>query len=95
MHTYSQLGDEWLERCRDDLGKDDWLTPIICAQYPKGMRILEIGCSNGWRLQRLKDAGYQVAGLEPSPNACKEAQAAALDVRQGVAQDAAIRYGKF
>jgi SAM-dependent methyltransferase len=83
-------GDSWLESNRAKLGDYDPILPML--ERIDGLnaetKILEIGCANGWRLQRLKIRyGCKVLGIEPSLKACKEAQAAGLDVRQRIASD--------
>lgn len=47
------------------------------------LRALEIGCATGRYLQRLKDAGWTVQGVELSPAAAARAQAAGLPVHCG------------
>jgi SAM-dependent methyltransferase len=49
-------------------------------------RVLEIGCSTGWRLARLKEDGASVCGVDINPVALAEGQAAGLDLREGRAQ---------
>lgn len=45
--------------------------------------ILDIGCSEGYLLERLREAGYKhVTGIEPGPQA-EEAKKIGLDVRRG------------
>ena len=55
----------------DGIGRsyaDDFLTFIsrsIQRQDFSGLKILEIGCGNGYLLKRLRDAGAEVLGIEP------------------------------
>lgn len=47
---------------------DDFLSFIVRSiqrQEFSGLRILEIGCGNGYLLKRLRDAGAEVLGIEP------------------------------
>ena len=55
----------------------------------KHSKVLEIGCSNGWRLRTLKDKyGCQVYGVEPSKDAIVEAKTKFdLIIQQGIASD--------
>lgn len=55
----------------DGIGRsyaDDFLSfiarSIQCQEF-SGLRILEIGCGNGYLLKRLRDAGAEVLGIEP------------------------------
>lgn len=48
--------------------------------YP-GSRVLDIGCSRGWALSQLKEAGCSVGGVDISTTAVEAAQAKGLDVR--------------
>lgn len=96
-------GDRWLERNREGLGQRDPVTKMIEAIELKPENVLEIGCSNGWRLDALREKyGCRVLGIEPSRQASDEgatqlsvpifrATAAALPVR-GAAHDLVI-YG--
>lgn len=78
-------GDAWFERNRGRLGQQDPVTKTIqhLRLHPK--RVLEVGCSNGWRLKRLRDAyDCDIAGVEPSAQAVKEANEPT--VKRGLAQ---------
>ena len=51
------------------------IKPIL-DKLPKGAKILEIGCGNGFILKRLYGAGYEnVVGVEPSIDAAGKADA--------------------
>lgn len=88
-------GDRWLERNRAVLGQRDPVSDIIAKLGIKPSYLLEIGCSNGWRLDFLREKyGCKVMGVEPSQNAADEAgikrsipvfsaTAAALPIRGG------------
>jgi SAM-dependent methyltransferase len=68
-------GDAWLNRNRDKLGfSGDPVADMIDHVGTKPTRVLEVGCSNGWRLAALR-ARYkcEVFGVEPSMLACIEA----------------------
>lgn len=61
--------DRWYERNAAVLAraKDDVLTESIQRLGLAPRRILEIGCANGWRLQRLAElTSARCAGVEPS-----------------------------
>lgn len=70
------LGDDWLHRNRDDLGKrPDPLRGLLKHLNVNGINhALEVGCSNGWRLKGLKeDLSCNIYGIDPSKDAIKEA----------------------
>jgi 2-polyprenyl-3-methyl-5-hydroxy-6-metoxy-1,4-benzoquinol methylase len=43
---------------------------VVRPHAPQGARVLDIGCGFGSFLQRARQAGYSVAGIEPDPHAC-------------------------
>jgi SAM-dependent methyltransferase len=45
---------------------------------------LDIGCSYGWLLERVQQAGYEPLGLEPSPAAAEEARSRDVPVIEGL-----------
>lgn len=66
--------DTWLERNRDRLGDRDPVSDLIADMGLQPKSVLEIGCSNGWRLAKLRDTyGCQVVGVEPGAQAVAEA----------------------
>jgi SAM-dependent methyltransferase len=75
--------DAWLERNRDKLGKEDPVFDIIEEVGFVPRHVLEIGCSNGWRLAKLRDRyGCAILGVEPGRQACIEAAANRVPVHQ-------------
>jgi SAM-dependent methyltransferase len=87
MKTISQreiwvrgLGDAWLKENREILGKYDFVSEVMERAQITPKVLLEIGCSNGWRLKKLRDKyGCVVCGIDPSPTAIAEAVGAGLD----------------
>lgn len=75
-------------RWRRALGR--WLTPEV-HHLPRRQpgRMLEIGCASGGFLQRMALAGWQVQGVEPSPEAARRARAAGLQVEAATVEAAA------
>jgi len=49
----------------------------------KGGRWLDVGCSFGWLLERVRAAGFDGYGVEPSPGAAQKARATGLNVTPG------------
>ena len=70
-------GDAWLDRNRDKMSINpdgDLLLRLIDEAKLAPKRVLEIGCSNGWRLNEIhKRYGSECSGVEPSKKACREA----------------------
>lgn len=50
-------------------------------------RLLEIGCAHGGFLERARQNGWQVAGVEPSEQACLAARERGLEVFHGLLAD--------
>lgn len=85
-------GDRWLERNREKMVRpdDDLLLQVIEEAGIKPTRVLEVGCSNGWRLNEIqKRYGAMCVGIEPSWAAVTEARAKypGVWVGQGHAHD--------
>ncbi len=66
---YHEEGSAWLERNKDKLtGEDDPVMEAIIQSKIKPRSVLEIGCSNGWRLKLLeKKFKCMTTGVEPAP----------------------------
>ncbi len=68
----------------------------IGAWLPHGARVLEVGCAFGDLLVPLRDAGFEVMGIEPSPYASSVARDQyGLNVHTGTVFDAPLRAGAF
>jgi SAM-dependent methyltransferase len=57
-----------------------WRPPLPAG----GARALELGCSDGWFLEELRSAGWDVAGVEFSAAPARRAQERGLPVEVGV-----------
>ena len=66
-------GDAWFDRNRSFLNDNndaDLVLQCLAEMRPYPDRVLEIGCSNGWRLNRIHAAGARVChGIDPSRRA--------------------------
>jgi ubiquinone/menaquinone biosynthesis C-methylase UbiE len=64
-------GNEWFARNRNSLNKsDDYVIDIIIQRQLKPKNVLEIGCSNGWRLNIIqKLLNSECYGIDPSNQA--------------------------
>lgn len=68
------LGDDWFKRNKADLGKRDPASDLLAAVNMQPKSVLEVGCSNGWRLKKLKEKyGCNIIGIDPSAEAIKDA----------------------
>lgn len=84
-------GDAWLERNRDKLGQHDPVMAVLESLPFRPKRALEIGCSDGWRLEKLRTAyGCDVFGAEPGRQAGIEAAARRVPVVQCTAATLAV-----
>lgn len=71
LHSF---GDKWLEKNRDDMGKRDPISDFIADVGMTVGRTLEVGCSTGWRLKKLREKyGCEAFGVDPSSKAVEEA----------------------
>ncbi len=57
--------------------------------------MLDVGCSSGAFLNAAVKLGFLAEGIEPAPKAAAAAQAAGLNVRQGLLQDGEYADGQF
>lgn len=90
-------GDQWFKRNKlVDMEHDPVLHSIKFLNPEIRGNILEIGCSDGKRLDQLKKV-YQVAvhGVEPSKTAVTEANKKGLQVLQGTADNLPYANKKF
>jgi len=79
-------GNAWLERNRDKLGQFDSVSDVITEMGLKPTSVLEVGCANGWRLAKLRDAyDCDIMGIDPSIQAGIEAAVLRVPVTQGTA----------
>jgi ubiquinone/menaquinone biosynthesis C-methylase UbiE len=60
--------DAWIERNREKMGRHDPVSEIIADIGLQPTRILEIGCADGWRVERLKERfpTCSVRGIDPA-----------------------------
>lgn len=79
-------GDDWFVRNRADLGKRDQVSRILTHFKEPCGTLLEIGCSNGWRLKQLHETmRCAVYGIDPSKLAVEEGTRGVLDLVVGTA----------
>ena len=85
-------GNNWFQRNQEVISERDYSNDTVCLMiqenYPnQSMKILEVGCSSGQRLNYLAGLGYPVCGIEPSELAVIEARKNGLNVYQGTADN--------
>src|SRR5690349_21820995 len=59
------------------------------------VRLLDVGCSTGDLVAAARTLGFIAEGVEPAPKAAAAAQAAGLQVRQGLLQEVAYADASF
>ena len=88
--------DQWLLRNKSQLGQRDPITDMIHEVGLKPTSVLEIGCSNGWRLKKLKEEfRCSVTGIEPSLDGVMEAMESGVDVIRGTANELPFEDSEF
>ena len=82
LNSYSALG-RWFEYLNDDCGYEQWSQYLIKRlSMPQGATGVDIGCGNGYFTRALKKAGYEVIGVDISPEMLSRAQE--LSLKEGV-----------
>jgi 2-polyprenyl-3-methyl-5-hydroxy-6-metoxy-1,4-benzoquinol methylase len=74
--SLEQLPAPWRRAVRQQVA-------LLQRHLPAGARVLEVGCGAGILLQAMRDAGFEVVGLEPSHAASARARQRGLKVYQG------------
>ncbi len=79
-------GDGWFKRNKHELGKRDLTEDVIKTLEIEPKNVLEVGCCNGWRLEKLAHRyNCEVKGIDPSEQAAIAAGAKGVEVRIGTA----------
>lgn len=78
-NSYSYLG-RWFEKLNADCGYEQWSQYLIkkLKGYGAGVRGADIGCGNGYFTRALNKAGYDVIGIDKSPECLDAAQRLSL-----------------
>ncbi len=76
--AYANLA-KWFEYLNDDCGYENWSQYFITRlrEYPL-VYGLDVGCGGGWFTRAFQRAGYQMTGLDISPEMLDFAQAQAM-----------------
>ncbi|MCK9201419.1 MAG: class I SAM-dependent methyltransferase [Gallionella sp.] len=72
----------------------DQITRLL-GKTPREIRLLDVGCSSGAFLADAVVMGFRAEGVEPAAAPVATAQAAGLNVRQGLLQDIGYADGQF
>lgn len=72
----------------------DQITALL-GKAPGDIRLLDVGCSSGAFLADAVKMGFRAEGVEPAAAPVATAQAAGLNVRQGLLQDIGYADGQF
>lgn len=67
----------------------------LLRKAPSETRLLDVGCSSGAHLRAAAKAGFEVEGVEPSPEAAESARRAGFKVFTGLLEEARYRDGAF
>lgn len=89
-------GDAWFTRNAGSLGLRDPVTDAINDLKINPDYVLEIGCSDGWRLARLRNQfGCGILGVEPSMKAAMAAAQRKVPVHQMTASTLPVNDNGF
>ena len=76
--AYTNLA-EWFEYLNDDCDYEQWLQFLTAKLQPYAPKTgLDIGCGAGWFTRAFARQGYQITGMDISPEMLDKAQANAL-----------------
>ena len=76
--AYAHLA-KWFEYLNDDCDYENWSQYLIAKLRPFSFRTgLDVGCGGGWFTRAFQRAGYQMTGLDISPEMLDFAQEQAL-----------------
>lgn len=96
-------GDAWFRRNQATVtapGRDDRVPDLVERIAGKPRRVLEVGSSNGWRLQVFRErfgAGVACCGIDPSAAAIEDGRQRhpTIDLRRGTADTLPFEPGSF
>jgi SAM-dependent methyltransferase len=80
-----------------------WLASLVARRrfgwaprgLPKGGKLLDVGCGDGVFLLDVRDAGWDVSGLDISPTAVRNARRLGLNVDLGSVEDHPLEPGGY
>lgn len=81
------------------MAERDLLLPMLQAlplADGEAIKVLEVGCSSGWRLEKLRDTrGWSVYGVDPSQSAITKAMSRGINAQVGTAEKLAYPNNSF
>jgi glycosyltransferase involved in cell wall biosynthesis/SAM-dependent methyltransferase len=75
-----------------------WLADMRVRHLPRSSerpRLLDVGCGNGTFLRDMRDAGWDVSGIDPDPGAVASARATGASVEEGLLTPETFPAGSF
>ena len=69
--------------------------PLSALRGARAGRAVDIGCGRGDLAVLFLQLGWQVTGIEPSPEACRAARARGVDARLGTLADVELESGAY
>jgi len=89
-------GDAWFTRNLGSLGKYDPVTPLIKELGITPKYVLEVGCANGWRLDKLRtEFNCGIVGIEPSMKAAVHGAHLKVPIHQSTANCLPVNPGGY
>jgi len=85
LHDYDSgvTASSYLDNRRSILERYRYAADLFRDRHPEGGRFLEVGCAHGFFLERMRELGWKVTGVEIAPAAVRSSRGRGLDVRQG------------
>jgi 2-polyprenyl-3-methyl-5-hydroxy-6-metoxy-1,4-benzoquinol methylase len=81
------LFDRILTKLAWSLDKSQLLDPEEFHQFlPAGGTICDLGCGDGWNLERFKRRGFDVVGVDPDPKSRKKGQEKGVEILAGTSE---------
>jgi SAM-dependent methyltransferase len=78
-----QPGPMTMEETGMETAETDRFLESLRRYAPDGGRVLDIGCSTGTVMSKLKEWGYDVEGIDADPRAAETARERGFEVREG------------
>ena len=80
-------GDEWIRSESEMAAKSRFRLYDLARLCPAPARVLDVGCSAGWMLDMLTEAGYRAEGVEVDRSAVEYGRSRGRTIHHGTIQD--------